>query len=224
MNKITIALKLLPLISLVLLPLTTNAQMTPHTLESGLRFVSKDTTFSYRVNPVLQNQLIFSDTKAHSPEFLVKNRRTRFYVTGFVIDPRLTYKIQLRFESNNQNLYDAALKFQVNPKLSIWFGQETLPAARSQLVSLKYLQFVDRSIVHSIFDLQKDLGLWAFYKTKLGTSELRISSALSNGAGIFRGANTQGYSYTGRVDWLPLGTFIKGGDIKGSDVQREPMP
>jgi hypothetical protein len=76
-----------------------------------------------------------------------------------VIDPRLTYKIQLRFESNNQNLYDAALKFQVNPKLSIWFGQETLPAARSQLVSLKYLQFVDRSIVHSIFDLQKDLGL-----------------------------------------------------------------
>lgn len=143
MNKITIALKLLPLISLVLLPLTTNA----HTLESGLRFVSKDTTFSYRVNPVLQNQLIFSDTKAHSPEFLVKNRRTRFYVTGFVIDPRLTYKIQLRFESNNQNLYDAALKFQVNPKLSIWFGQETLPAARSQLVSLKYLQFVDRSFI-----------------------------------------------------------------------------
>jgi hypothetical protein len=49
MNKITIALKLLPLISLVLLPLTTNAQMTPHTLESGLRFVSKDTTFSYRI-------------------------------------------------------------------------------------------------------------------------------------------------------------------------------
>ena len=224
MIKITIALKMLMLISWLLLPLATNAQVTTPTLESGLRFVSKDTTFSYRVNPVLQNQLIFTDTEAHSPEFLVKNRRTRFYVTGFVIDPRLTYKIQLRFESNNQNLYDAAFKFQVNPKLSIWFGQETLPAARSQLVSLKYLQFVDRSIVHSIFDLQKDLGLWAFYKTKLGASELRISSALSNGEGIFRGANTQGYSYTGRVDWLPLGTFIKGGDIKGSDVQREPLP
>ena len=78
MNKITIALKILPLIFLLLLPLSTNAQMTPPTLESGLRFVSKDTTFRYRINPVLQNQLIYSDTEAHSPEFLVKNRRTRF--------------------------------------------------------------------------------------------------------------------------------------------------
>ena len=207
-----------------LLPIAVEAQNFDADIENGLEFTAIDTMFSFRINPVLQNQIVVNNNEEASPEVYFRNRRTRFYLSGFIYDTRLTYKIQLRFESNNQNLYDAAFKFKLNKAFTFWVGRETLPAARSQLVSLKYLQFVDRSIVHSVFDLQKDLGIWAFYNTAFGAKHLKISTAFSNGEGIFRSADTRGYSYTGRVDLFLLGKFANGGDVKGSDLQREPTP
>lgn len=190
-----------------------------------LTFQTSDSLFSLRINPVLQNQFQASqnrDTNVNTSEFI--NRRTRIYLTGHIFDSNLSYKVQLRFESDVQTLFDAAFKYKVNEQLSFWMGQETLPAARSQLVSLKNLQFPERSVVHSVFDLQKDLGVWAFFDFDLKKSHFKTSLALTNGEGIFRPAQPKGKSYTARLDFLPLGKFINNGDVRASDLERHPSP
>jgi len=200
------------------------AQSNPHSLSEKLEYISPDSSFRIRLRPVLQNQLIILRNEKDDLQANVINRRTRFYFKGFFLNPKFNYKIQLRFEKTNQTLYDAAFKYHINKNWSFWFGQENLPAARSQLVSLKYLQFVERSAIHSIFDIQKDLGLWGFYKKKFSTKSIKLAFAISEGEGIFRPANNKGLSYTGRIDFLPFGAFENNGDIRGSNLMREESP
>lgn len=197
------------------------AQQASNPFTRNLSYESPDSTFSFRVNPVVQNQVYVTHEEG-AEQLSFRNRRTRFYMSGYVFDPRFVYKVQLRFEKNDQNLYDAAFKFSPNDRFTLWLGQETLPAARSQLVSLKYLQFVDRSIVHAMFDLQKDVGLWVFYDQPIGQSLWTLSGALSNGEGIFRPTHSKGLSYTLRLNTRPLGAFAGNGDTRGADIQFEP--
>lgn len=200
------------------------AQQNPNTINK-LLITAADSSFTFHVNPVLQNQILYnSSNDSNKPELFFLNRRIRFYFYGHLIDPKLTFKIQLRFEKNDQNLYDAVLKYKANERFSLWFGMETVPAARSQLISLKYLQFVDRSIVHSVFDLQKDIGIWVFYNFYIRDSFIKTAYNISNGEGIFRSVDTRGLSYTTRLDFLPLGKFSGNGDFRGADLERESNP
>ncbi|HLU94567.1 MAG TPA: porin, partial [Membranihabitans sp.] len=125
---------------------------------NGIEVVAPDSSISLKFNFNLQNRL---DVKTHSTddwevdEFSARIRRFRLKFTGFVLDPRITYKIQLAMAPrNNSNttlgqaprvMYDAMFSYRVNDRFTIGFGQTALPGNRQRMNSSTALQMVDRS-------------------------------------------------------------------------------
>jgi hypothetical protein len=179
-----------------------------------------------------------NDFSAQSIEARV--RRMRIGLEGFVLTKRLTYKIQLSIArgdmdwSSNDNavvnnspnvLRDAIVFYQLTPRLQIAFGQGKLPGNRQRVISSGQQQFVDRSIVNATFNIDRDFGIFANYKNKIGRSTYWLKSAISSGDG--RNTNTSlggGLCYTGRAELLPFGDFTNGGDYFEGDLEREPEP
>jgi hypothetical protein len=211
--------------------------------EKGIQIPSKDTFYSVNLRFRIQSRAIYTtmsqnDFSAQSIEARV--RRMRIGLEGFVLTKRLTYKIQLSIArgdmdwSSNDNavvnnspnvLRDAIVFYQLTPRLQIAFGQGKLPGNRQRVISSGQQQFVDRSIVNATFNIDRDFGIFANYKNKIGRSTYWLKSAISSGDG--RNTNTSiggGLCYTGRAEFLPFGDFTNGGDYFEGDLEREPEP
>lgn len=107
----------------------------------------------------------------------------------------------------------------------MWFGQTKLPGNRERVISSQKLQFVDRSMLNSDFNIDRDAGVWAFYKAKLGKTPIKLAAAITTGEGRnITVDNIGGFSYTGRIEALPLGKFTNKGDYFSSDLEREQKP
>ena len=112
------------------------------------------------------------------------------------------------------------------PDWELWVGQTKLPGNIERVVSSGNLQFVDRSILNSRFNIDRDVGLQLRHKDKLGKNfVIREKIALSQGEGrnVTEG-NQGGLQYTGRIELLPFGEFTSKGDYSSSDLKREPTP
>ena len=110
--------------------------------------------------------LSFDDRFSHTKtDARVKRLRLRF--DGYVYTPKLVYSIQLGFTGHdaeplpngNMNIVrDAIVYYVPSPKWNIGFGQTKIKANRARINSSSALQFVDRSIVNSEFNLDRDFG------------------------------------------------------------------
>lgn len=179
----------------------------------------------------MQNRFTFEtqDTEnlsARVSDFTV--RRMRFRLDGSVLDPRLIFKIQTGFSSQDMgadrnSLMDAAAGWKFTPKTTLWFGQMKLPGNREQMISSEDLNLVDRSIVNREFSLDRDLGV-QLHQEFFEEMPLRFKLALSNGEGRNRENRDSGMSYTGRVEFLPLGHFKNNGDVVMGDFSFEEKP
>ena len=108
----------------------------------------------------------------------------------------------------------------------LWAGQTKLPGNRERVISSANLQQVDRSLVNSLFNIDRDVGIQLRHHLKIGENfVVREIFALSQGEGrnVVLG-NLGGHQYTGRIELLPFGTFANKGDYSGSDLVREPKP
>ncbi len=143
--------------------------------------------------------LLISNSRLPEPIFAINGltRRARLKFDGFAVSPRLTYKIELglsnrdtRFSSdaalvggNARIVMDAVLKYKLLKSTTLWFGQTKLPGNRERVVSSQKLQFVDRSLVNSRFNIDRDFGVQLHqHKFKLGEAIL-IFRRLSLGEG-----------------------------------------
>lgn len=122
-------------------------------------------------------------------------------------------------------MLDAVVKWKVHKYLEIWAGQTKLPGNRERVVSSQKLQFVDRSLVNGIFNIDRDMGVQFRSNLKYGQIVVKPMFALAMGEGrnITTG-NIGGHSYTGRIELLPFGEFTSKGDYFGSDLKREATP
>jgi hypothetical protein len=105
----------------------------------------------------------------------------------------------------------------------LWAGQTKLPGNVERVVSSGNLQLIDRSLLNSRFNIDRDLGLQLRHKSKLGGKVvLREKFAITQGEGrnVTEG-NEGGLQYTARVELLPFGTFKSKGDYVQSDLKRE---
>jgi hypothetical protein len=122
---------------------------------------------------------------------------------------------------------------------SIKVGQMKLAGNRERVISSQRLQLVDRSLVNSKYNIDRDIAIEAGHKAKLGNGALlKTSFSLAQGEGRnITSGNEGGYEYTGRVEFLPFGKFheitkIDGkralvaakGDYISSDFTREKCP
>jgi hypothetical protein len=128
--------------------------------------------------------------------------------------------------NNTSNLIlDAFVRWKVAGNFEVWVGQTKLPGNRERVISSQKLQFVDRSLVNSRFNIDRDMGIQFRNKHTVGEMIINEALAFSQGEGRNRTAgNDGGLEYTGRVEFLPMGAFTGKGDYISSDLKREQTP
>ncbi|HET8803493.1 MAG TPA: porin, partial [Aequorivita sp.] len=123
-------------------------------------------------------------------------------------------------------IYDAVIKWLFYQNFELWAGQTKLPGNRERVISSANLQLIDRSILNSNFNIDRDLGFQLRHHFNLSEKILvREMFAVSQGEGrnVVTG-NLGGHQYTSRLEILPFGDFTKKGDYIGGDIYREQNP
>lgn len=230
---------------LCLIALTqTNAQEISDTKfgKGIINFTAKDSSFSVKFAPRIQfraNNFWFyrGDGYSHpQSNFIIRRARLKF--DGFAFSPKLKYKIELGLSNRdiaganefNRNspryILDAVIKWNFFENFELWAGQTKLPGNIERVISSANLQLIDRSILNSRFNIDRDVGVQLRHKIAITDKFImREKFALSQGEGrnVVTG-NLGGHQYTGRLEFLPFGTFKGKGDYKQADLAREKTP
>lgn len=219
-------------------------EISPTKFGNGLlNMVGRDSTWSMKMGLRIQLLSNFSwtddaENNLVDPEqnFLVRRARLKF--NGFAYSPKLKYKIELglsnrdisgssEFTGNTPRyILDAVVMWNFYQNFELWFGQTKLPGNIERVISSGNLQQVDRSLLNSNFNIDRDMGFQLRHHFYLGNGFLvREKFALSQGEGrnVTEG-NLGGHQYTTRLELLPFGKFTKKGDYKAGDLDREETP
>lgn len=188
--------------------------------------VARDSSFSIKFGARFQSLFVtqwrdseFEGFESESSNFLIRRARLKF--DGFAYSPKLVYKIELGLSNRDiagasgftdnapRYLLDAILKWNFFENFVLWAGQAKLPGNRERVISSGDLQVVDRSLLNSRFNIDRDLGIQLHHKLKAGnTFVIKEILAFSQGEGrnVVTG-NLGGFQYTGRLEVLPFGEF-----------------
>ena len=207
-----------------------------------INFTAKDSSFSIKFAPRFQvrsNSSWDHDGNQYgSPEHNFIVRRARLKFDGFAYSPKLKYKIELGLSNRdisganafNRNtpryILDAVIMWNFAGNWELWAGQTKLPGNVERVVSSANLQLIDRSLLNSRFNIDRDLGIQIRHKTNLGNNFLmreKFSISQGEGRNVSEG-NEGGLQYTARLEFLPFGTFKSKGDYSQSDLKREQTP
>jgi|TARA_B100001057_G_scaffold69916_2_gene63802 hypothetical protein len=207
-----------------------------------LNISGKDNTwsmnFAARVQYLTTTTWMEKNQGYSSPESNSLIRRSRLKFKGFAYHPNLTYKLELGFSNRDISggsnytsnspriIIDASVRWKFNKNLWIQFGQAKLPGNIERIISSSKLALVDRSILNSKFNIDRDFGLQMRYKFNLSKKfVVKETFAISQGEGrnVSKG-NLGGHKYTARIDLLPFGNFKSDGDYSGDDIEREKKP
>lgn len=207
-----------------------------------INFTAKDSSFSVKFAPRFQVRSISSwdhdGSQYGSPEHNFIVRRARLKFDGFAYSPKLKYKIELGLSNRdisganafNRNtpryILDAVIMWEFAKNWELWAGQTKLPGNVERVVSSANLQLINRSLLNSRFNIDRDLGIQIRHKSNLGGNFLmreKFSISQGEGRNVTEG-NEGGLQYTARVEFLPFGAFKSKGDYSQSDLKREEKP
>ena len=200
---------------------------------NGITFRPRNNLFEVTMRFRMQNLLAMNfddDFTLTQTNARVKRLRLRF--DGYIYSPKLVYSIQLGFThydseglpNGNKNIIrDAIVYYIPNALWNIGFGQTKIKANRARINSSSALQLVDRSIVNSEFNLDRDFGLFGEYNPLRGEGfNLSAKASVTLGEGRNWGSSSGGgLAYTGRVELYPLGRFGAKGDLLEGDFDHE---
>ncbi len=207
-----------------------------------INYTAKDSSFSVKFAPRIQGRYTISwdhdgdNYESGEQNFLIRRARLKF--NGFAYSTKLKYKIELGLSNRdisganqfNRNtpryILDAVIMWNFAENFELWAGQTKLPGNVERVVSSGNLQLIDRSLLNSRFNIDRDLGIQLRHHTQLGEKFLmREKIAISQGEGrnVTEG-NEGGLQYTGRLEFLPFGKFASKGDYIQGDLKREQTP
>ena len=222
---------------------TTAQEISDTSFGKGLiNFVAKDSSFSIRFAPRFQvrsNSTWNHDGNQYgNAEFDFIVRRARLKFDGFAYSPKLKYKLELGLSNRdiagandfNRNtpryILDAVIMWNFSGNWELWVGQTKLPGNLERIVSSANMQFIDRSLLNSNFNLDRDIGIQLHHTTDLGSNFLmreKFSISQGEGRNVTEG-NEGGLQYTARLEFLPFGNFQSKGEYVQSDLKREATP
>jgi hypothetical protein len=207
-----------------------------------INFTAKDSSFSVKFAPRFQVRSISSwdhdGDQYGSPDHTFIVRRARLKFDGFAYSPKLKYKFELGLSNRdiaganqfNRNtprfILDAVVMWNFANNWELWAGQTKLPGNVERVVSSGNLQLINRSLLNSRFNIDRDLGVQLRHKSDLGGGFLmreKLSISQGEGRNVTSG-NEGGFQYTARLEFLPFGNFKSKGDYSESDLKREPKP
>lgn len=230
-------------LSVQLCALTVRAEPTesssPVFFGPGIEFRDPEKRYTTFMRFRAQNLLGYQTQNAQdldAAQVTTQVRRLRFRLGGWMLDPRITYNLQLSFSRGDQDwsdssfpniIRDAAISYRLTPDLRLSFGQTKLPGNRQRVVSSGELQFPDRSIVNRAFNLDRDFHIQAIWQPETQDSQAfawSLKAALGSGRG--RNASPQPWGYVGvaRIEALPWGVFTDQGDYFEGDLAHEGTP
>ena len=203
--------------------------------------IGKDSSFSMNVSARMQmlgtsNWDLNNGLSNPSSSLLVRRARLKF--SGFAYSPKLKYKLELGLSNRDigkassftneapKYILDAVVKWNFSGNFVLWFGQTKLPGNRERVISSGDLQQVDRSLLNSRFNIDRDMGFQLRHHFNL-TDKFIVKEMFSVSQGEGRNVTTGnlgGHQYTSRIELLPFGKFASKGDYRGSDLKFEPAP
>lgn len=200
---------------------------------NGISFRPKNERFELTLRFRMQDLVSLSfdeDFTLRKTEARVKRLRLRF--DGYIYTPKLVYSVQLGFSSHDAAdqadgstniVRDAVIYYVPDAHWNIGFGQTKIKANRARINSSGALQFADRSIVSSQFNLDRDFGFFGEYDMGNDTGfDLAVKSSVTLGEGRNWGVSTNGgMIYMGRLELYPFGRFSGKGAIQEGDHQHE---
>ncbi len=209
------------------------------TFGKGLGVTAQDSTFNLKIG--FRFQTLYAgvrnlETKKYVDQMFVRRARLKF--EGYAFDPAITFKMELGLSNRDHKsghidesgntaniILDAVIKWKFAQNWSLWFGQTKLPGNRERVISSQKLQFVDRSLVNSRFNLDRGSGIQIHHKSGSGfVFKQAIALTLGDGRDVITKNPSNGHEITCRLEFLPLGEFTRKGDYFGSDLKREPTP
>ena len=195
---------------------------------NGITFRPRNNLFEVTMRFRMQNLLAFNfdnDFTLTQADARVKRLRLRF--DGYIYSPKLVYSIQLGFThydsedlpNGSKNIIrDAIVYYVPNAVWNIGFGQTKIKANRARINSSSALQFVDRSIVNSEFNIDRDFGFFGELNPLRGDGfNISAKASITSGEGRNWGTSKKGgFAYTGRLELYPFGRFkVKGEIVEG---------
>lgn len=203
-----------------------------------LNLVGQDSSWTMKVAARFQllGTSTWEDGQSNEANFLVRRARLKF--DGFAFSPKLEYKMELGLSNRDQSgvsaftsnspllVMDAVVKWHFAKNFELWVGQTKLPGNRERVISSGNLQMVDRSLLNSSFNIDRDIGFQLRHRFNLSETFVVkeiFSLAQGEGRNITTG-NLGGHEYTGRVELFPFGEFESEGDYSGGDLKREETP
>ena len=191
-----------------------------------INVVAKDSSYSLkfatRFQTLFSSRWTFTeDDTSTSGETNMLIRRARLKFEGFAYSPKLEYKIELGLSNRDisegneftgnapRYILDAVLKWNFYKNFVLWAGQTKLPGNRERVISSGDLQLVDRSLLNSRYNIDRDIGVQLHHSHQLGENILikkAISFSQGEGRNIISG-NLGGFQYTGRLELFPFGNF-----------------
>ena len=204
-----------------------------------INFIAKDSSFSVKFAPRIQSR--YQTERSYYEEdydpvdinFSVRRARLKF--DGFAFSPKLKYKIELGLSNRdisgasayNRNtpryILDAVVIWNFHENFELWAGQTKLPGNIERVVSSANLQLIDRSLLNSKFNIDRDMGIQLRHKSRFGGNWIikeKFSISQGEGRNITEG-NIGGLQYTSRLELLPFGEFSSKGDYSQGDLKRE---
>ncbi|MDY0215890.1 MAG: porin [Bacteroidales bacterium] len=202
--------------------------------KDGIGFKAPDSLFFMNMRFRMQNRLGFNaDDEFNIEEVEATVKRLRLRFDGFILNPKLTYYLQLSFAQGdlgmdgNQKpniIRDAIIHYHFSNRFYIGFGQGKLPGNRQRITSSGSQQFAERSTVNSIFNIDRDFGVFMHYTQPIGKTLLNLKAAVSTGEGRNLVITDDQLAYTARIEFLPFGAFKSKGDFFEGDLLRESSP
>jgi phosphate-selective porin OprO/OprP len=202
--------------------------------KKGLGFTAKDSLFQVNIGFRVQSRAGYGKTEAESGVVEGEIRRMRLKLDGFVYNPKFGYKVELGFAakdmavfSNDGNvILDGVLFYKPTKNWVIGFGQTKLPGNNQRVISSGSLEFTDRTINNSKFNIDRDFGLFLDYSVQEANHfSYSLKGAITKGEGRNYTKNlNDGISLTGKVELFPLGAFTKNGSHFEGDLLREKSP
>lgn len=196
----------------------------------GVTIGTPDETFTLNIRARMQLQASYYDAhdEAAPDVTQVQVRRARVVFQGNVYGPDLTYYLQLAFSNRDTEadvrlpLRDAYFTYAPHASANFRFGQMKVPYGRQRVVSSSAQGMVDRSMVVTELNLDRDVGVQMFSKDLFGVGE-RLGYALGvfGGDGRNRLATNAGYLFVGRLSVTPFGSFD---ETVEADIGRQDKP
>lgn len=208
-----------------------------------INHTAEDSSFSAKIGFRFQS-LFSSDFKMDEQNKTTDDhsyfgiRRARLKLNGFAHSPKLIYKIEIGLANEDMGglseysndspllVLDAFVRWNFWKNLELWVGQTKLPGNRERLISSASLLLVDRSLLNSHFNIDRETGFQLHHHFNLSNNfVIREAFVISLGEGrnVTTG-NIGGLNWTGRMEILPFGEFKNKGEYVGADIYREQKP